>query len=333
MVFFLSLSAHASLPGQADLLSSINSWHKQLIQDSREDLKQKFLSELLEIQGHAAKAQSLSQLNIVKARFAVWQRTIRGEISQPQLNEDSATQIVARIKQNVAVRTSDAVFDGSAPRAAVAAPVNFYAKGRIGPAAFSPPAAQRPKVKLWRTVGKGQLRELLYIYEELCQDWATTEAIHNQSKRFGIDPAWTFAVVKAESRCNPTDVSRKGAVGLMQVMPATALDMVTNLGWKDKKDEPYTMQSIIKVLQEPNHNVYLGLLYLRDQFTKFAGVALSELRLLPSATSGIELAIAAYNAGPGRVLQYKGIPPIQETQDYVPKVISACRAFFSAMAL
>ena len=104
-----------------------------------------------------------------------------------------------------------------------------------------------------------------------------------------VDASLVKAVVHAESGFNPNAVSRVGASGLMQLMPATA--------------RRYGVQDIF----DPAQNVAGGVRYLRDL-----------LRMFKNDT---RLAVAAYNAGEGAVLRYRGVPPYEETRDYVTKVL------------
>src|SRR6516225_7668013 len=104
-----------------------------------------------------------------------------------------------------------------------------------------------------------------------------------------IDADFIASVIRAESANNPHAVSRKGAQGLMQLMPQTA----SNLGVKDSFD--------------PAANVDGGVRYLRELLLQYKGDAAK--------------ALAAYNAGPQRVLQYHGVPPYNETRAYVRRVI------------
>jgi len=113
--------------------------------------------------------------------------------------------------------------------------------------------------------------------------------IGQASERSRIDADFIASVIRAESANNPRAVSRKGAQGLMQLMPQTA----SSLGVKDSFD--------------PAANVDGGVRYLRE--------------LLLQCNGDAAKALAAYNAGPQRVLQYHGVPPYYETHAYVARVI------------
>ena len=119
---------------------------------------------------------------------------------------------------------------------------------------------------------------------------AYAQYIEQVANEIGVDAALVHAVITAESGYNPNAVSRAGAQGLMQLMPATA--------------KRYAVRDIL----DPHQNIRGGTRYLRD--------------LLDMFDNNLELAIAAYNAGENAVIRYgMKIPPYRETQAYVPKVL------------
>jgi soluble lytic murein transglycosylase-like protein len=113
-------------------------------------------------------------------------------------------------------------------------------------------------------------------------------AIHRSAARHGLDPLLLASIVEIESGFDPEAVSRRGAAGLMQVMPSTA-----GTGRAE--------------LCDPELNLDAGARYLRSLLSRYQG--------------DLELALAAYNAGPTNVRRYGGVPPFRETRGYVDKVL------------
>ena len=131
----------------------------------------------------------------------------------------------------------------------------------------------------------GYIRGRTWTSSPLHEYQATIKRI---SAHYRVDPTLVTAVISTESNFNELAISRTGAMGLMQLMPDTA----THLG----VDDPF----------DPKENIEGGVKYLRYLIERFDG--------------NLELAIAAYNSGPGTVEKFGAIPPFGETRRYVKKV-------------
>lgn len=120
-------------------------------------------------------------------------------------------------------------------------------------------------------------------------------AVTRAARTHRLHPALLYAVMKAESSFNPLVVSKAGAVGLMQLVPETA------------------MRHGVRNLYDTNENVAGGARHLRYLLDRFHG--------------NTRLALAAYNAGEGKVDRYQQIPPYKETRHYVQKVLTYYREY------
>ncbi len=122
----------------------------------------------------------------------------------------------------------------------------------------------------------------------LLQSTPYGEIISTVSQAHGVDPMLVRALIQVESGYRPKARSPKGAMGLMQLMPSTARE--------------YNVRNAY----EPRANIGAGVKHLKTLIDKF----------------GVELALAAYNAGPGAVQRFNGIPPYRETRNYVTRILS-----------
>ncbi|HEY0782628.1 MAG TPA: lytic transglycosylase domain-containing protein [Thermoanaerobaculia bacterium] len=125
--------------------------------------------------------------------------------------------------------------------------------------------------------------------------------INRHSDRQNLDPRLVKAVIQVESGYNRNARSNKGAKGLMQLMPETAVELAVH--------NPY----------DADENLRGGTAYLRQLLDRFAG--------------RLELAVAAYNAGPGAVERHHGVPPFAETRDYVQHVLALYRGEGAAIQM
>jgi hypothetical protein len=115
------------------------------------------------------------------------------------------------------------------------------------------------------------------------------EIITSVSEAHGVDPMLVRALIQVESGYRPGARSRKGAMGLMQLMPSTAKEY--------KVRNPF----------EPKANIEAGIKHLKSLIDKF---------------ERLDLSLAAYNAGPGAVKRFNGVPPYRETRNYVTRILS-----------
>lgn len=118
---------------------------------------------------------------------------------------------------------------------------------------------------------------------------AYLESINTACDRHGVDPALVHAIMKVESDFNPYALSRKGAMGLMQLMPQTAMDMNVRNSFN------------------PEENIFGGVKYLRYLLDRYEG--------------NVSLALAAYNSGETAVKRWGTIPPFPETRNYVQRIM------------
>lgn len=132
-------------------------------------------------------------------------------------------------------------------------------------------------------------------YHASITDQELEEAVAHYAREYQLSPALVMAVIKVESDFNPLVISKAGAVGLMQLIPETAI------------------QHGVKNLYDTRDNVAGGVKHLRYLLDRYHG--------------NVRLALAAYNAGQRKVDRYRQIPPYQETRSYVQKVMGYYRDY------
>ena len=132
----------------------------------------------------------------------------------------------------------------------------------------------------------GQRRPAMYLDRD-----GTDKMVREAAQRHNVDPALVRAVIETESNWNPTAKSHKGAMGLMQLIPSTAIRFGVNDAFS------------------PKQNVDAGVHYLKTLLERYNG--------------NLDLALAAYNAGEGAVDRAHGVPAYRETRNYVQRVQDA----------
>lgn len=181
---------------------------------------------------------------------------------------------------------------------------SFVRKGEIKPERFAPPEKESgtigkvrmPKLdsQLMDFTNQDQYKEVVKFFNPKLKDdeaLLIAKAVLTFSHQSGIDPRLIMAVLAVESKFKPRAVSRKGAMGLGQIMPFTA----KSHGIKDAF--------------EPVQNIYVTVKYLAREMERWDG-----------APNRLDLVLAAYNAGPNAVKNYGGVPPYNETVNYIKKV-------------
>jgi len=152
------------------------------------------------------------------------------------------------------------------------------------------PTDRRFKVFM-RDIEKDKRLRTNFGFSRLTRNPAEFDQIINScATEFGVDKSLVKAVIHAESGYNPNAVSSKGAAGLMQLMPGTAQDLRVADSFN------------------PSDNIRGGVRYLKFLLNTFKG--------------NVSLALAAYNAGMAKVAKYGGVPPYDETRNYISKVLT-----------
>ena len=137
---------------------------------------------------------------------------------------------------------------------------------------------------------RGRLGDLHWLAKQRNRASKYDSIIERTCRRYRVDPVLIRAVIQVESNFDPSSVSKKGARGLMQLMPGTA------------------KRYGVTLIHDPEQNIQGGVHYLAD--------------LLEMFYDDLPRALAAYNAGESAVVRYKGIPPYEETSTYVTRALT-----------
>ena len=217
------------------------------------------IQNLLSSSGQANAMQRAVQMNnYVNNINSQWQPVNKTAINTPELNSQKIESFEKVLKNSTNVKFGDLLTNPSTK-------VNAQLYTNVAAS-----TATKPELNT-----KNKIQELVF----------------KASKKHGVDEKLVNALIKQESGFNPNAKSRVGAMGLMQLMPATAKGLgVTNP-------------------MDPEQNIEGGVKYLKSMLDKYNG--------------NIILALAAYNAGPGAVDKYDGVPPYKETQNYVKSILSS----------
>ena len=151
--------------------------------------------------------------------------------------------------------------------------------------------------RVYQTLQTNGLRPVLARLHIPAPDFTLSEIIHAAARKHGVNPAFIKSIIAAESGFSSSAVSAKGALGFMQLMPETAREFGA---------DP----------RVPEQNIEAGVHYLSWLEQRYAHNK-DQLRRV----------IAAYNAGPGAVERYRGVPPYRETRVYVARVLKLFRKY------
>ena len=149
--------------------------------------------------------------------------------------------------------------------------------------------SSQPAPKTSTVEESSDLDESLFESDNVTEVIPTAQKVESTAEKYEVDPKLAKAVALAESSMDQNDISEEGAIGVMQLMPNTAVELGV---------DPY----------DEDENIEGGVRFLKQMLERFNG--------------NVELAVAAYNAGPGAVEKFGGIPPYGETQAYVERVMN-----------
>lgn len=342
------------------LQGAISDW-MGFLKEAPAAAREKYSPELLSIKAETAQAKTMQVFRPLELRFNDWKKVVMAQMfgvtakapDSYQLFSQAQVEAYAILDQakKSALRKDDLkVIEnikselGAAPDAETLGRI-FDKMGRYGgvePAAvmgndglflgrplarytamsaFGPGRGLKTSTEVPSPLSDGDRQRFALVEKALLKRGFKKEIIGlviNEAIRQKADPLFVLAVVMAESNGQVNATSSVGARGLMQIMPATG----KGLGVADP-DNLYNAQT----------NVNAGVRFLKQLWNRFADISMAELAAInPFTRVDVKKVVAAYNAGPGAVKKYDGVPPYKETRNYVTKVIgyySDLRALYS----
>jgi len=298
------VSEARQVEGQDRLLKEIEVWSGMYMTQPPDRLTLCYKPRLDEIKAQVASAGSAEKLIKTAKDFQEWKESLLRQkfaevkasgsaggasLESYQSEQKRTAEVMASVREQIR-RSSEGsqFFDGAGAAAPAVGVVT------VPPAFDVKDPARYAKVRQI-LISQGADRRIV--------DMAIKEAIRQDA-----DPLLVLSVIKNESNFDRDAVSRVGARGLMQIMPATGRD----LGVSDSNR-----------LFDAKTNIRAGIRYLKQMWTRFSDVEMASLQELGAASKrGAKFTIAAFNAGPGAVSKYKGVPPYRETRGYVKKVLA-----------
>ncbi|MDE2491503.1 MAG: lytic transglycosylase domain-containing protein [Elusimicrobia bacterium] len=331
-----STGTAAEVPGKADLLARIDAWSAQLPPPNAANaFSAVYAPRLARIKAAAKAAATAAALARPRRDLAAWEKSFLRD----SYDDDKARGLTTQAFSAYAADRSGSVESAAAlsaafgrarrEQAAVSAlQGSLVAANADGGAALfdggaaSAGAADATAVSVPPPLDPKDPARYAKVRDILVSEGVSAKIVDaaiQEAIRQGADPLLVLAVVKKESSFNPRATSSAGARGLMQLLPGTARNMgVSNAG----------------LLYNVKTNLRAGIRYLKqlwDQFTDIDMRALS--RIDPWSSHDVKAAVAAYNAGPGAVQKYDGVPPYRETRDYVKVVLRYYEQFKGDLGL
>ncbi|MBI5208724.1 MAG: lytic transglycosylase domain-containing protein [Elusimicrobia bacterium] len=267
------------------------------------------LPELASIRSKAESAATAEDLVKVELRLEAWQRGLLAELFPGLQSAPSGTaSVFPKQEGSVAERLKARVGDGRDP-ASLTRLFDNAAKqqGSVTVAVSQAPEAPAPTAADPLSAERARFIEVEKLLRKRGASQRVIDLTIAEAARQKADPLLVLAMVQAESNFKPGAVSHCGARGLMQLIPSTAKDM----GVSDPD-----------ALFDPRTNLRAGIKYLKWLWGRFANQSFSDLFQSEFSVNALaQKTVAAYNAGPGNVAKYGGIPPFKETRRYVAKIV------------